>query len=338
MTIRRIAALPSIAVRKNRPVVVSGFTRSADTSQADWIAYRLSPFGADRADSVIPAGFAAYARLLHPVSRADAEGERTVRWSEVAAWSGIGLERQSQFHDIALPRRAPARPAPWDGHGPAEGTLSADDAGALVGILAGHTAGEQRCWYCVWDGYGLDPAVPGDMSSGPRVRLPARDYLLYAGPLAAARAVADAPAPNLWWPEDRAWCVASEIDLPWTYLAGPEDLVEKVLADPRLEALPARPDDPIQLRVRGWLADLVDETVTELAEHGMVEVTTARGRVRARLARPTRRRRGRLRISTEAANGVSSDGGTTLPPRSQDELLHELCRALTEAITGLVDH
>lgn len=333
-------------------MVVSGFTRSADTSQADWIARRLSPFGADRADSVIPAGFAAYARLLHPVSRADAQGERTVRWSEVAAWSGIGLERQSQFHDIALPRRAPARPAPWDGHGPAEGTLSADDARALVGILAGHTADEQRCWYCVWDGYGLDPAaafagrtdptvlpdpVPGDVSSGPRVRLPARDYLLYAGPLAAARAVVDAPSPNLWWPEDRAWCVASEIDLPWTYLGGPEDLVEKVLADPRLEALPARPDDPIQLRVRGWLADLVDETVTELAEHGTVEVTTARGRVRARLARPTRREAGRLHISTENTNGVSSDGGTALPPRSQDELLHELRRALTEAITGLVD-
>jgi hypothetical protein len=27
--------------------------------------------------------------------------------------------------------------------------------------------------------------------------------------------------PNPWWPEDRAWCVATEIDLPYTYVGGP---------------------------------------------------------------------------------------------------------------------
>ena len=28
------------------------------------------------------------------------------------------------------------------------------------------------------------------------------------------------PEPNLWWPADRAWRVASDIDLPSTYLGG----------------------------------------------------------------------------------------------------------------------
>lgn len=317
---------------KNQPVGASGWTWSAATGQADWIEPRLSPFGADRADSVIPSGFEAYARLLHPVWRTRTGRERAVRWGEVAAWSGVGLQRLSQFHDIALPRQTPAQPAPWDSGGPAEGTLAGDDAGVLVGMLAAYTTSEQPCWYCLWDGYGWVPTAA-------RVQLPMREYLLYTGSVAAALAFVDSwrQTPNLWWPEDRTWCVASEIDLPWSYLAGPEELIQTVLADPRLEALPAKPDDPIQLRVRGWLTDLVDDTVAELAEHGTATVTTSRGRVHARLIRPSRWRRGWLHTSTEAASGLSSDGDTALQSRSHDELLVELQSALTVAITGLVD-
>jgi hypothetical protein len=32
-------------------------------------------------------------------------------------------------------------------------------------------------------------------------------------------------SPNQWWPQDRAWCVASEIDLDSTLVAGSQDLV-----------------------------------------------------------------------------------------------------------------
>ena len=45
--------------------------------------------------------------------------------------------------------------------------------------------------------------------------------------------------PNLWWPDDRAWCVASEIDFPYTYVGGSNQLIEEILADPLLEALAA---------------------------------------------------------------------------------------------------
>jgi hypothetical protein len=40
-------------------------------------------------------------------------------------------------------------------------------------------------------------------------------------------------------PQRRAWCVASEIDLPWTYIGGPRGLIDAILADDRIEALPA---------------------------------------------------------------------------------------------------
>jgi hypothetical protein len=50
-------------------------------------------------------------------------------------------------------------------------------------------------------------------------------------------------SPNLWWPEDRAWFVATEIDYAWTYIGGSTELIDELLADDRLEVLPARLTD-----------------------------------------------------------------------------------------------
>jgi hypothetical protein len=38
------------------------------------------------------------------------------------------------------------------------------------------------------------------------------------------------------WPDDRRWFVGNEIDHPWTYLGGPADLIDQILADPTIEA------------------------------------------------------------------------------------------------------
>ena len=190
-------------------------------------------------------------------------GGRLVRWAEVFAWSGVALDPGAQFHTIALPSRHPAGPAPWRGQGPAQGRLYLPDAEALADILARFTTTAGDCWFCLWDGYDLaavpatsagapptvalaDP-VPAEVRRGPRVKLPGRDYLLYAGPVEAITAYGPgrAQTANLAWPVDRAWFVASEVDLAWTYLAGSEALVEAVLADYRIEALPAGPDDPL---------------------------------------------------------------------------------------------
>lgn len=237
---------------------------STAVEQASWVAERLDPFGTGVVTSVVPGGFAAYARLLHPVETSRGVHDRTVRWAEVAAWSGISLTPQAQFHDIALPERSPTTPAPWNSQGPDEGTLSEHDAAVLVDILQAHTTTPDCCWFCLWDGYGWDTTtyltfagdegtvpdppgrpdpVPGWLRDGPRVRFPSRDYVLYTGPVTAALAFVEGErqTPNLWWPADRSWCVASEIDLAWTYLAGPRTLIETLLADWRLEACPPSP-------------------------------------------------------------------------------------------------
>ena len=201
--------------------------------QADWIASRLTPWQVEYAITiVVPAGFEAYARVLHP-AETPGDGGRLVRWADVAAWSGMPLRADAQFHSIALPPAAPGGPPPYRGQGPQQGNLYLPDAEALAAVARDWTATPADCWFCVWDGFGWDQAgpaavltaagrpseiveepardpVPGSVRDGPRVHLPHRDYFLYQG---SAEAVAElahlegawGQCPNLWWPADHAW-------------------------------------------------------------------------------------------------------------------------------------
>jgi hypothetical protein len=42
---------------------------------------------------------------------------------------------------------------------------------------------------------------------------------------------------NLWWPDDDAWCVATELDFKSTYIGGPESLITALVGDRALEVL-----------------------------------------------------------------------------------------------------
>lgn len=89
--------------------------------------------------------------------------------------------------------------------------------------------------------------------TGPRVRLPGRDYLLFVGELAAAVDAGWRPlpeltlfqSPNLFWPQDRAWCVATEIDFDSTLVAGSASLIDRILVAPGLDAWPVDPTDSL---------------------------------------------------------------------------------------------
>ena len=312
---------------------------SSDVHQADWIGPRLAPWRGDHiATIVVPTGFPAYARVLHPAGITE-HGERPVRWADVAAWSGMPLRQDAQFHSIALPPTDPGAPPPYDGQGPRDGSLFEPDAEVLAGIGREWTATPEDCWFCVWDGYGWNSAVsfvavddsgwplgavpspppdpvPGPVRSGPRVELPHRSYLLYRGPVEAALTLPAldgtfAQCPNLWWPVDRAWCVASELDLPWTYVGGPRELVDAILADDRIEALPAAPDDPVG-RVEDWVAAWIDQLYEDLMAQGTASLTTSQGTVDARLRRPGRIRSGNLYLDVTSRAGGSSSSRSTL--------------------------
>lgn len=50
---------------------------------------------------------------------------------------------------------------------------------------------------------------------------------------------------NLWWPDDRAWCVATEIDFNTTYIAGSRTLLDALLGSGALEVYEASPTDGV---------------------------------------------------------------------------------------------
>lgn len=52
-------------------------------------------------------------------------------------------------------------------------------------------------------------------------------------------------APNMWWPQDRAWFVETDIDEDTTCVAGSKQAIDAVLSHPALEALPVGEDDRI---------------------------------------------------------------------------------------------
>ena len=74
----------------------------------------------------------------------------------------------------------------------------------------------------------------------PTLVLPTREYVLYRGRLATLRdpgwgqthgwSWAGGRMPNLAWPDDRSWFVASEIDYDSTVVGGSRLLVERVLS------------------------------------------------------------------------------------------------------------
>ena len=168
---------------------------------------------------------------------------------------------------------------------PNNGSLQSDLLAALCETLAEHTTTRQSCFFCLWDGHGwlpdkptggdlaftasadapqnipsmpiqpstALPPFPTDVENYPKLDLPFRNYFLFEGPLDAARQFGwrltedcfMPESPNLFWPEDRAWCVASEIDLYCTLVAGSEALAEALIADKRLETWRVYPEDSI---------------------------------------------------------------------------------------------
>ena len=217
-----------------------------DARAADWIFPRLHPFG-HGVGSVIPTGFEAYARIFHPPGRLHPDGTETpVRWRDIAAANGRNIEAEMQLlGDRSDPTElGPAGEQLWDQQ-PRCGTLPHDVAVKLAAILGKHTTTPTECWFGVWEGWGM---LQERVHEAPVVAIPQRNLFLLRGAIKdVATTLGDVDwiyqSPNLWWPDDRAWCVATEIDFSWTYVGGSRACIDELLKDQDLEVLPTHPDE-----------------------------------------------------------------------------------------------
>lgn len=215
-----------------------GLRYVTDLAPAGWIRVRLHPFAQD-VGSVIPEGFDDYARIFHPAGR----GGEPVRWRAIAEENRRNVHPEMQFGNIARAWRQSPRPELWT-TAPRSGTVPLELARALAAVLRTYTTTPERIWFGVWEGWGgFDPGTP-------RFEHPNRRYHLARGGIedAAATIYPDAWAhqsASMWWPDDRAWFVSTEVDLPYTYVGGTRECVEAVLAHPEIEALRARVSDRI---------------------------------------------------------------------------------------------
>ncbi|HVB44880.1 MAG TPA: hypothetical protein VNF47_19550 [Streptosporangiaceae bacterium] len=198
----------------------------------DWINEKVVLGVSTR--SLVPAIFDAYVRVFHPayqVNQRTGEG-RTVRWKEVADWSGQEFSPSVSFSVIAGPTLG-TESFPFGE--PDQGRLDADTCTALKEILRLHTSSNAQCFFAFWDGYGIQDSIPFIK----RGTLDGDSFLLVAGSIDLA---CDFPVgPTLWWSVDRAWLVVTDIDNDSTVVGCSSAAAAALFADPRLETLELAP-------------------------------------------------------------------------------------------------
>jgi hypothetical protein len=246
-----------------------------DASPATWLPDATIEHG--EAHSFIPACFEAYAQILHPAETPDGE---PVSWQAIAGWLEVPLLPGVWFQDLEeLTARATRGNPPWTQEPPL-GAIPDAILDLLTPVLARHTT-SRHGWFCLWDGWAFlrgsmsmsvsrpvdnppppgtpshfdaEPAFPAEILDGPKLHLPTRDYLLFEGPLDAPGELGayvswspggartfERQTPSLWWPDERAWCAANEIDASFTCIGGSRALIDELLGHPELEVLELDP-------------------------------------------------------------------------------------------------
>ena len=230
-----------------------GLQFSEDVSEARWIEESLAQGQWGSLDSMMPGGFPSYARIFHP-AHLEGDIEQPVRWSTVASWTGRSVHPLMQFERIAGLSEEPGniyKDPPW-GELPQHGSIPEKECRTLIGVLREFTSTPDHCFFGLWVGWGnIDERL---YKADSRVRAPNRDHLLFRGPLDAVTSFVEERtdpfwgySPSIWWPEDRAWCVTTDVDLFDTFVGGSKECIGAVLRNPDLEALPTTHDAGISM-------------------------------------------------------------------------------------------
>jgi hypothetical protein len=254
----------------------AGLEPVEDLSPSVWVQEALKdwPAGQFRVRDLIPPVFEAYARILHRPSRPTDGRIPTGSWAERAAELGRELGPMTDRDELAGLNSDEGQRDDW---GPGEGSLIEQEAKTLVSVLSGYTATPLECWFAMWSGWGdlsggssalyrLGGGRIAELKFRWRNRLESwrarreaarlktfpllgqsgRSYLLFNGPVDdAARFHLGHrfQSPALWWPDDRAWFVHTEIDGTSTYVGGSRSMIDGLVGEQILESFEVDTDD-----------------------------------------------------------------------------------------------
>ncbi|MGI6562044.1 MAG: hypothetical protein ACOX3Q_05705 [Clostridia bacterium] len=213
-----------------------------DKSTFRWLHESMEPLWGRRKDanyvaSIIPKGFLAYARILHPAY--EKGSNREISWSEMAKYSSKQAHAEMQWHQITAAKSESTDIIP-----PIIGSLPEKQTKILADILRKHTETPSEIYFALWEGLGLDFSKT-PWKNAEKLELSNRHYYVIQSTLDAVTELCTFEyfqSPGLWWPKDRAWCTATDIDLMCTYVGGKKSCIEMILKDKRLEAFPANPN------------------------------------------------------------------------------------------------
>ena len=134
----------------------------------------------------------------------------------------------------------------WDGYG----EILGGDAVGFLSFAAGPAAWPGRIFTKPKPTPPPPPAFAPEVMDGPRLqvartrpsalRRPGRDAGQWGAASFGHGIPRDINSPNVLWPADHAWCVATDIDTTWTGVGGSAALADDLLADSRLEVVRTR--------------------------------------------------------------------------------------------------
>ncbi len=191
----------------------------SDVSPANWIVTSDVPWG--RLVTFGPPSFAAYAR---------------VRFIPDPTHHG---QREFEADLFA----SPSETAQWR---------------VLLQLLGTETADPSDCYFGLWEGWGFPESAHRwpTFDVPPGAHLALRSFFLFHGALSDAQIWGTPAAAGIWgrpefsnggtpawvWPSDHTWCVAADIDPHWAGVGATVPVIERLVADRRLDAVAADPD------------------------------------------------------------------------------------------------
>ncbi|MFD4957654.1 hypothetical protein [Microbacterium sp. NPDC058389] len=153
---------------------------TGDTAAGDWLREGIDVPWRGTMHDIVPRGFAAYARVFHPVTRERPVGRswptgrdprewddvanggvdvERVRWADAAIAFGTTMHAGAQWHRLVRGDRDARGTEPIDDGGwrysePQEGCLDPESVAVLAALAAAHTTTADDAYVAVWEGWG----------------------------------------------------------------------------------------------------------------------------------------------------------------------------------------